>query len=209
MLLTIWRGTESCEHVLTRWEIRCSQALILAQVLHGAVAAGPAVCFCCLPWLLVCPFSACDALLKLPSTYCPAPRSVLGLKALYLHLSGCQFPVRSIELCAACGIFCLQKADPDREEGFAFARNDHHVFLGCRTILLCVVVGYELLGFEEIGIEIEAPFGYDYNDIPVDKARRSLHTWKVDVIDRSLSRECLQCYCLWRMCIYLYHPCKT
>ncbi len=35
---------------------------------------------------------------------------------------------------------------------------------------MCVVVGYELLGFEEIGIEIEAPFGYDYNDIPVDKA---------------------------------------
>ncbi len=34
---------------------------------------------------------------------------------------------------------------------------------------MCVVVGYELLGFEEIGIEIEAPFGYDYNDIPIDK----------------------------------------
>lgn len=37
-------------------------------------------------------------------------------------------------------------------------------------MIVCVVVGYELLGFEEIGIEIEAPFGYDYNDIPVDKA---------------------------------------
>lgn len=40
----------------------------------------------------------------------------------------------------------------------------------CRNLIVCAVVGYELLGFEEIGIEIEAPFGYDYNDIPVDKA---------------------------------------
>lgn len=39
---------------------------------------------------------------------------------------------------------------------------------------MCTVVGYELLGFEEIGIEIEAPFGYDFNDIPVDKVCRKL-----------------------------------
>ncbi|BDA51165.1 UPF0187 protein YneE [Coccomyxa sp. Obi] len=43
------------------------------------------------------------------------------------------------------------------------------VSLSWWNLIVCVVVGYELLGFEEIGIEIEAPFGYDYNDIPVDK----------------------------------------
>ena len=26
---------------------------------------------------------------------------------------------------------------------------------------MCVVVGYQLLGFEEIGVEIESPFGTD------------------------------------------------
>ncbi|EIE19862.1 UPF0187-domain-containing protein [Coccomyxa subellipsoidea C-169] len=45
------------------------------------------------------------------------------------------------------------------------------VSLSWWNLIVCVVVGYELLGFEEIGVEIEAPFGYDYNDIPVDKAR--------------------------------------
>ncbi|KAK9902842.1 hypothetical protein WJX75_008328 [Coccomyxa subellipsoidea] len=43
------------------------------------------------------------------------------------------------------------------------------VSLSWWNLIVCAVVGYELLGFEEIGIEIEAPFGYDYNDIPVDK----------------------------------------
>jgi predicted membrane chloride channel (bestrophin family) len=36
------------------------------------------------------------------------------------------------------------------------------------TIPIASVVGYALLGFEEIGNEIENPFGSDYNDLPLD-----------------------------------------
>jgi putative membrane protein len=40
--------------------------------------------------------------------------------------------------------------------------------MGPWTLLLCGVVGYQLLGFEDIGVEIESPFGTDFNDLPVD-----------------------------------------
>ena len=32
----------------------------------------------------------------------------------------------------------------------------------------------ELLGFETIGVEIENPFGRDYNDLPIDMVRQNL-----------------------------------
>jgi predicted membrane chloride channel (bestrophin family) len=47
------------------------------------------------------------------------------------------------------------------------------VTLGWWSIIVCTVVGYELLGFETIGVEIENPFGRDYNDLPLDAV--SLH----------------------------------
>ena len=37
------------------------------------------------------------------------------------------------------------------------------------TIGFCVIVGYALLGFESFGVEIESPFGRDFNDLPMDK----------------------------------------
>ena len=37
------------------------------------------------------------------------------------------------------------------------------------TIGFCVIVGYALLGFESFGVEIESPFGHDFNDLPLDK----------------------------------------
>jgi putative membrane protein len=40
--------------------------------------------------------------------------------------------------------------------------------MGCLTVPVCAVVAYQLLGFEDIGVEIEQPFGTDYNDLPVD-----------------------------------------
>jgi putative membrane protein len=37
------------------------------------------------------------------------------------------------------------------------------------TPLASVTVAYALYGIDEIGVEIEEPFGYDYNDLPLDE----------------------------------------
>lgn len=44
------------------------------------------------------------------------------------------------------------------------------------TIGFCVIVGYALLGFESIGVEIESPFGRDYNDLPMDQIGDGIKT---------------------------------
>jgi putative membrane protein len=41
--------------------------------------------------------------------------------------------------------------------------------LGWWTGLFVALVSFALFGIEEIGVEIENPFGYDYNDLPLDK----------------------------------------
>ncbi len=43
----------------------------------------------------------------------------------------------------------------------------HH--FGVWSILITIFISYALIGIEEIGIEIEDPFGNDLNDLPVDK----------------------------------------
>jgi putative membrane protein len=40
---------------------------------------------------------------------------------------------------------------------------------GWSTVLYTVLVTYVLCGIEEIGVEIENPFGEDYNDLPLDR----------------------------------------
>lgn len=37
------------------------------------------------------------------------------------------------------------------------------------TIGFCIIVGYALLGFESIGVELEHPFGRDFSDLPTDQ----------------------------------------
>ncbi|KAK9803672.1 hypothetical protein WJX72_010504 [[Myrmecia] bisecta] len=51
------------------------------------------------------------------------------------------------------------------------------------AILVCAVIGYELLGFEDIGVEIEAPFGVDYNDLPLDQITSDLFTSLLEYLD--------------------------
>jgi putative membrane protein len=41
-------------------------------------------------------------------------------------------------------------------------------YLGWHTIYTCIIVAYALGGLECIGIEIENPFGHDFNDLPLD-----------------------------------------
>ena len=40
--------------------------------------------------------------------------------------------------------------------------------LGWWTGLISALVSFTLLGIEAIGLEIENPFGYDENDLPLD-----------------------------------------
>ncbi|OCQ91377.1 hypothetical protein BCD64_24670 [Nostoc sp. MBR 210] len=47
---------------------------------------------------------------------------------------------------------------------FQFVRD-----LGLWTGLFVALVSFALFGIEEIGVEIENPFGYDHNDLPLDK----------------------------------------
>ncbi|CAD7699315.1 unnamed protein product [Ostreobium quekettii] len=35
-------------------------------------------------------------------------------------------------------------------------------------LLVCAIIGYVIMGIEGIGVEIENPFGRDYNDLPLD-----------------------------------------
>ena len=50
--------------------------------------------------------------------------------------------------------------------------------LGYLTIGICFLIAYSLLGMEAISLEIESPFGQDFNDLPVDNlALEVLHTF--------------------------------
>ena len=46
--------------------------------------------------------------------------------------------------------------------------------LGWWTGIFVVIVSFALFGIEEIGVEIENPFGYDSNDLPLDKLCQTL-----------------------------------
>ena len=51
------------------------------------------------------------------------------------------------------------------------------------TIGFCIVVGYALLGFESFGVEIESPFGHDYNDLPLDKIQDGIKANLLSALD--------------------------
>ncbi len=46
--------------------------------------------------------------------------------------------------------------------------------LGWWTGIFVALVSFALFGIEEIGVEIENPFGYDHNDLPLDKICRTI-----------------------------------
>jgi len=48
--------------------------------------------------------------------------------------------------------------------------------LGWWTGIFVALVSFALFGIEEIGVEIENPFGYDYNDLPLDKICRTIES---------------------------------
>ena len=57
------------------------------------------------------------------------------------------------------------------------------------TIGFCIIVGYALLGFESFGVEIESPFGRDFNDLPVDKIASGIKANLMAALDFSKATD--------------------
>ena len=61
--------------------------------------------------------------------------------------------------------------------------------LGWMTPLLVGVIAFTVFGIEEIGVEIENPFGHDANDLPLDQICR---TMQVNINDLITLAPCVQ-----------------
>jgi ion channel-forming bestrophin family protein len=48
------------------------------------------------------------------------------------------------------------------------------------TVLVTLLIAYTLFGIEEIGVEVENPFGYDPNDLPL---RQFCHTIDMELAE--------------------------
>jgi putative membrane protein len=57
--------------------------------------------------------------------------------------------------------------------------------MGSMTPVAGAIVAYGLFGIEEIGVEIEDPFGYDVNDLPLDAVGQTILT----DVEQTLARE--------------------
>jgi putative membrane protein len=60
---------------------------------------------------------------------------------------------------------------------------------GWSTGLFSALISFTLFGIEEIGLEIENPFGYDANDLPLDNLCDIIKTDIEDFILTNLQRD--------------------
>jgi putative membrane protein len=60
--------------------------------------------------------------------------------------------------------------------------------LGWTTGAFTAVISFTLFGIEEIGLEIENPFGYDANDLPLD----SICDEMKNEIENFITSNCIQ-----------------
>jgi putative membrane protein len=51
------------------------------------------------------------------------------------------------------------------------------------TPLAAAILAFALFGIDEIGVEIEDPFGYDDNDLPIDRIAKTIETGMRDVTE--------------------------
>lgn len=54
------------------------------------------------------------------------------------------------------------------------------------TPIATAVLSFALFGIDEIGVEIEDPFGYDDNDLPVDRIQATIDTSTREILDDAL-----------------------
>jgi ion channel-forming bestrophin family protein len=56
-------------------------------------------------------------------------------------------------------------------------------YFGAWSILITMFISYALIGIEEIGVQIEDPFGYDPNDLPIDKICQNITSNVQNIFD--------------------------
>jgi putative membrane protein len=54
---------------------------------------------------------------------------------------------------------------------------------GWSTVIYALMIAYILFGIEEIGVEIENPFGTDYNDLPLEEICGTIERDLVAIIE--------------------------
>ncbi len=55
---------------------------------------------------------------------------------------------------------------------------------GWWSVLIVMLFGYAFIGIEEIGVEIEDPFGTDPNDLPLDKICQGVQSTLLDILKK-------------------------
>ena len=61
------------------------------------------------------------------------------------------------------------------------------VHMGWFMVPSVAVVAYALLGIEQIGVEIEDPFGHEANDLPLDDICETIRTNVLEMLERDRS----------------------
>ena len=59
------------------------------------------------------------------------------------------------------------------------------VEMGWAMVASVAVITYALIGIEEIGVQIEDPFGHDLNDLPIDEICETIQANLMELLDRS------------------------
>ena len=62
--------------------------------------------------------------------------------------------------------------------------------MGWTSILICVIVAYAILGIDAMSVEIENPFGHDYNDLPLGTICETIAQNVREILDRSQHPDC-------------------
>ena len=57
--------------------------------------------------------------------------------------------------------------------------------MGWTTIVACCVVDFAILGIDAMAVEIENPFGHDYNDLPLGMICETIAKNVREIMDRS------------------------
>jgi hypothetical protein len=60
---------------------------------------------------------------------------------------------------------------------------------GWLTIPICIAVAYALLGIESIAVEIENPFGHDYNDLPLATICQTIESNCYELLGRRIQHQ--------------------
>ena len=65
---------------------------------------------------------------------------------------------------------------------------------GWTTIFICFIVAFAILGIDAMAVEIENPFGHDFNDLPLGMICETIGKNVREILDRSQHPERKQAF---------------